>query len=209
MAQITKRVCEELGGVEISCVTVNGEQWFKALEVAKVMGYKCPKNAISFHVIDYTMKFKDLMGKTKGLDNSIISARYINRQGIQKMLLKSNMPAAFTIAQEMGLDVVTKYVRKEIEIVSFVQEFLTTLNIPFEFQKSVLKYRVDLYLPVQKIAIEIDEFGHAGRDPEYEAEREKQIKDHLQCKFIRFDPDEKNFKISHCIANLTHHIFRT
>ena len=208
MNQITKRVCEELGGVEISSVTVDGETWFKAVEAAKVLGYKNPKKSIPSCVDDYIMKFKDLVGKTKGLDASITCARYINRQGIRKMLVKSNTPAAFTIAQQTGLDVVTKYVRKEIEIISVVQVFLTTLNIPFEFQKNVLNYRVDLYLPVQKIAVEIDEFGHADRDAEREAERDKQIASHLQCKFLRFNPDEKGFKISHCIAKLTHHIFR-
>ena len=113
------------------------------------------------------------------------------------------------MSAKSGIKVETRYIRKELEIVGFIQEFLTTLNIPFEFQKTVLRYRVDLFLPMHNIAVEIDEGGHADRDQNYEEQREQQITAYLKCKFLRFNPDEPNFKISRCIATLTHHMFRT
>ena len=208
MSQIVKYACEELGGAEVTCVTVDGEQWFKGSEVATVLGYKKPSSAICTHV-SVKVKLTDLLRrKQKGLEPSLANSSFINRQGIRELVAKSQRPEAFAISAQTGTKVETRYIRKELEIIGFVQEFLTTLNIPFEFQKSVLSYRVDLYLPQQKIAVEIDELGHAGRDPDYEAEREKRITEHLQCKFIRFNPDEANFKMSQCIAKLTHRIFR-
>ncbi len=42
MNLIVKYVNEELKNAEISCPVVPGDPWFKGIEVAKVLGYKCP-----------------------------------------------------------------------------------------------------------------------------------------------------------------------
>ena len=62
-------------------------------------------------------------------------------------------------------------------------------------EHSVLSYRIDLYLPRHKLAIEIYEKGHKVRD-EYEAiERQKAIEIELDCEFIRINPEEKEFDV--------------
>ncbi|MFM7985831.1 MAG: hypothetical protein ACKPKO_41605, partial [Candidatus Fonsibacter sp.] len=94
----------------------------------------------------------------------------------------------------------TRNIRKEKEIISFIQDVLVQMMIPFEFQKNVNDFRIDLYLPDQNIAIEIDENNHAERDPLYEVEREAYIKNKLGCKFLRINPDADNFKLSSCIG---------
>jgi very-short-patch-repair endonuclease len=83
----------------------------------------------------------------------------------------------------LGIKEETRYLRKEIEIVVFIQEMLTQVMIPFEFQKSVANYRIDLYLPSLKLAIEIDENNHADRDPSYEQARQERIQEELGCWF--------------------------
>lgn len=207
--RLVKRVCEELGGAEIYCVLIGGEPWYKAVEVQTLLGYKTRKFTLHAYVDDGDKaKFKDLVGSSKGLDGSVVNVIFINRSGVKQIVAKSSKPDSVNVARSMGLDVRTKYLRKETEILSFVQEFLTTLNIPFEFQKSVLRYKIDLYLPEQRLAIEIDEFGHSDRDVDYETTREREIIEKINCAFVRFNPDEPNFKISKCIAQLTHHVFR-
>ena len=62
-------------------------------------------------------------------------------------------------------------------------------------QFSVGKYRIDLYFPGYKLAIECDEFDHRDRDIEYKIERQKHIKKLLNCTFVRFNPDAKDFYI--------------
>lgn len=64
------------------------------------------------------------------------------------------------------------------------------------------KYKIDLYLPDLKIAVECDEAGHEGRDIWDEDFRQKEIEAKLQCRFIRFNPDEANFNIGNVINEL-------
>ena len=60
-------------------------------------------------------------------------------------------------------------------------------------QHSVLGYRLDLYFPKHKLAIEVDEKGHTGRDKRKEIERQETIEKEHGCKFIRINPDENNY----------------
>ena len=93
---------------------------------------------------------------------------YINEAGVRRLVVKSQKPQASKLARELGIKEETRYLRKEIEIVAFLQEILTQVMIPFEFQKTVANYRVGLCLPKQRLAIEIDENNRADRDPSYE-----------------------------------------
>ena len=71
-------------------------------------------------------------------------------------------------------------------------------------QQSVLGYRIDPYFHNYKLAIEIDELGHSDRNIDYEIERQKITEEKLGCKFIRINPDEKDFNI----FNATNKIYR-
>ena len=129
---------------------------------------------------------------------------YINETGLSALVIKSQLPTASDVATQLGISVETRYVRKETEIVGFVQDVLTQMMVPFEFQKNVNNFRIDLYLPDQKLAIEIDEHNHADRDPSYEKEREMYIKAQLGCKFLRINPDSEGFKLSTCIGRMAY-----
>ena len=63
-------------------------------------------------------------------------------------------------------------------------------------QYSVLSYRIDLYFHKYKLAIEVDELGHADRNLSNEIERQKVLEKELDCVFI---PElilmEKNFNL--------------
>ena len=77
---------------------------------------------------------------------------------------------------------------------------LTKLDTYFKteskiFQHYVLGYRIDMYIPEYKLAIEVDELGHCTRDLKSEIERQKRIEEELGCKFIRIDPSRENFDI--------------
>ena len=52
---------------------------------------------------------------------------------------------------------------------------------------------VDFYFPKYKLAIEIDELGHADRDPVKKNKRQTEITKYLDCKFIGINPDKKDF----------------
>ena len=73
-------------------------------------------------------------------------------------------------------------------------------------QYSVLGYRIDLYFHKHKLAIEVDELGHADRNLSNETERQKALEKELDCVPIRINPDEKNFNIFKEINKIHRHI---
>ena len=73
-------------------------------------------------------------------------------------------------------------------------------------QYSVLGYRLDLYFPKYKLAIEVDELGHINGNINNEIERQKALEKELNCIFIRINPDEKDFNIFKKINKIYRHI---
>ena len=60
-------------------------------------------------------------------------------------------------------------------------------------QFSIGSYRIDLYFPEQNLATECDKHDHQDRDINYEIRRQKFIEDHINCKFIHYNPNAKDF----------------
>ena len=58
-------------------------------------------------------------------------------------------------------------------------------------QYSVLGYRIDFYFHKHKLAIEVDELRHAGRNLSNETEKQKALEKELDCIVIRTNPDEE------------------
>ena len=54
---------------------------------------------------------------------------------------------------------------------------------------------IDFYFRKYKLAIEVDELGHKNRDQTKENKTQKDLKQYLDCKFIRINPDEENFDV--------------
>ena len=73
-------------------------------------------------------------------------------------------------------------------------------------QYSVLDYRIDLYFHEYKLAIAVDELGHADRNFSDEIERQKALEKELDCVFIRINPDKENFNIFEEINKIHRHI---
>ena len=68
------------------------------------------------------------------------------------------------------------------------QSVLTKLDGYFKtegklFQHNILGYRIDLYVPKYKLAIEVDELGHCTREIKSEIESQNKIEKELDCKF--------------------------
>ena len=201
-------VSTQEGNAKIKCVRICGIDWYNAKQLTSVLGYKNTNQAIRTNVYDDDQKTLSDIISVKLKDYNEGASIYINHRGLKSLITKSNKPASIEIARQFGIDVETKYLRKEIEIVSFVQQFLTSLHIPFEFQKAVGSYKIDLYLPDQRLAVEIDEFGHIRRCPIYEQQREQYITKALNCVFLRINPDDNKFNIATCLADITRYIIK-
>jgi very-short-patch-repair endonuclease len=205
------------GDNKVHQVSLDGTPWFKGKDVAILLGYANTNRAIMDHVdIDDKRQLCEVCSSALvvGAQRNKMKTIYINEAGVRRLVIKSQKPQASELAKQLGIKEETRYVRKEIEIVGFIQELLTEMMVPFEFQKRVASYRIDLYLPSQKLAIEIDENNHADRDPSYEQAREKRIQEELGCKFLRINLDAIDFKLSSFVGRImreiihgTHHVF--
>ena len=94
-----------------------------------------------------------------------------------------------------------------------VQAFLESIKDAFkgedmQTQYSILGYRIDLYFHKHKLAIEVDELGHADRNLSNKIERQKVLEKELDCVFIRINPGE-NFNIFKEINKIHRHIKRS
>ena len=199
-------------GFKVHQVSLDGTPWFRGNDVAIILGYSRPRNAIKDHVDeDDRRQFCEVCSSAQagGVQPNDMKAMYINESGVKRLVVKSQKPQASELAKTLGIKEETRYLRKEIEIVGFLQDILTQMMIPFEFQKRVANYRIDLYLPSQKLAIEIDENNHADRDPSYEQEREECVQEELGCKFLRINPDASDFKLSSCVGRIMREILHT
>ena len=66
-----------------------------------------------------------------------------------------------------------------------------------------------IYIFKHKLAIEIDENGRKDRNFDYEIKRQKAIEKELDCKFIRINPDEKDFDMDIHISKIHNHIVKS
>ena len=69
-------------------------------------------------------------------------------------------------------------------------------------QFSCGQFRIDLYFPDQKVALECDEHDHIRYDSEAEADRQRFIEAQLCCVFVRYNPQAKDFSVFALIARL-------
>ena len=73
-------------------------------------------------------------------------------------------------------------------------------------QYSFLSYKTDLYFPEHELAIEFNEKGHKDRNIDCAIKRKKSIEKELDCKFIRINPDGKDFDVYVEIDKIYNHI---
>jgi prophage antirepressor-like protein len=172
--------------------------YYCAKDVAKALGYTNPREGVRNHVLkEDRIKLQDLLDsdEAQSITYQARTSTYITEKSVKRLLLNSQMPNSMQMAKDLGIEVDTKYIRKEPEIVKYLQTFLDEMQVATHFQKTVGRYRIDLYLPDYKIAFEVDEFNHRDRDPKQERCREEFIRRALGCDFIRVDPDAPDFDI--------------
>ena len=198
--------------VELKVVTVYGKPWTRAKEVCKALEYnKKTAHVIRAHVSvqNYAQKYDLTSVLTAGTpvnwpSDSRTDDYYLNEEGIRELVLKSKQPKAADLAEHPGINVHKhKYTSKENESIEIIMK--TFHGEKMERQFKIGNYRIDLYLPEHKIAVECDEFDHVGRDINYEIFRQKFIEEQLQCTFVRYNPDDKDFDM----ALVLNKIYRT
>jgi len=89
-----------LGGATISCLIVEGDPYFKGIEVARVLGYENAKSAVYKHVpLKFKHKFGFLLSKLRVSVADTLSmgdqeTQWISEAGLYKLVFKSKLKSA-------------------------------------------------------------------------------------------------------------------
>ena len=202
---------------EIKVIYENNILWCKAINICTYLLYKITSSDMPIRKLISTINVKkegDFL--IKAIKNSR-ETKYINKQGITELLLKSQKPPEklLKVANVFDIKLTTlEPIHKDslnIKVLSKEQQTLGNIIQAFNgesflLQHTVGKYKIDLYMPDYKLAIECDEYGHSDRNKEYEQTRENYIKNKLECVFIRFNPDAPDFNIFNVINKMYNHI---
>ena len=205
-----------LNDIKLKIVMINGRHWCRGKEVCRALQY----NRQSAHIIrkhcsaENICKKQDLVKSVAATDlvewpkDSNKTDLYINVNGLYELLVKSKQPQSTLLAKNVGINVHEhKYISKESDSISIIMDTFDGEEMTRQYQ--IGNYRIDLYFPSYKLAIECDEFGHQDRDVIYEIKRQKYIEEQLQCKFIRYNPDAKNFAITRVLNKIIKTIYVT
>ena len=174
-------------GLAIKTVeTPNGEEWFKADDVCKALGYASTKHAL--------VKKKSL--------NSLIEEYELEmepgfkKEGQQPYVSKESVCLLVSKCKNIAAEMIDRFDLRDKHINSIITVFE---HERFETRFNIGSYRIDLYFLDRKLAIECDK---GNRSQSEETARQQYIKNVLSCKFIRFNPDEKNFDILKVIGRI-------
>jgi prophage antirepressor-like protein len=102
---IVKCKIAELGDQEVDSVTVNCQQWIKARNVARILGYTDTEQAIRTHVSDNDKQSLEQLIAVTGLRGYSRKSTFINSAGLRQLVVKSNLPNATQVTKALGMDV--------------------------------------------------------------------------------------------------------
>jgi prophage antirepressor-like protein len=159
MSPIVKYACEELGGAEISCLMVKGDPWFCGIEVASVLGYARPSEAISDHVpLKFKQKLCILLKSSKIansaiLDGTDVKTYWISEAGLYRLVFKSKLKSAQLFTDWVCAEVLPsirktgsystyRYSRNESELGTTKQERWKTVRELAIGKEDDLHYRI-------------------------------------------------------------------
>ena len=174
--------------------------WINLSQFSKLLDIKNFSTSITNYPEIY---FKKIKIKTiSGLQ----SAKYINIDGLKRLISSSNSNKKIEISKELDFNIYDNSIIKiEAETINFIKKCFKDEEMITQY--SILDYRIDLYFPKYKLAIECDEKAHKNKINK-DIKRENDIKEVLNCTFIRYEPEEKDFCISNVISSIYKHIIQ-
>ena len=99
---------------------------------------------------------------------------FVNLDGAIYIATNSKKPQVLGLAKALGINIhKQKFLSKEQETISIIMQVFKGIKMIDQY--TVGHYRIDLYFPEHKIAVECDELGHKDRDIDYEVKRQKLI----------------------------------
>jgi len=179
-------------------------------DIGNILKIKKPRSTISnFSIEDVVSDFDRekyqiiTYQKYRNTYRKNIIVLLLTKRGLTNLLTKNRSPSACDLARFFNINVYEhRFAPVETTTIKLIQDTFAGENMITQYQ--VNNYKIDLYFPTHKIAIECDERNHNDRNPEYENNRENEIINSLNCTFIRYNPNAAGFSI----GNILNQIYR-
>lgn len=169
---------------QVRRLIIKNQIYFVGKDVAEILGYSVPRDAIIRHCKNYIKK----KVKTNGGEQLM---QIIPKEDVYILISKCKTLShneKLKLIKEWNLEekVLVVETREEIDFKNALIETLKPMNIEIEFQKNIFngKYKIDFYIPKYNIAIEYDEYEHKYKKQQ-DKFRQEEIEKLLDCKFIR------------------------
>ena len=149
---------------------------------------------------DVLRTIRTLIKRNPETEKYFIKSSYIASNGKSNPMYQLSSEGENILHQKFQFNI--RSARFEYKMLNEICDFLDLLNIAYEKQYPILKYRIDLYIPQFNVAIEYDEKEHEQKR-EYDYRRQKEIEQVTGFKFFRIKEDET---VGTVIAKITKQI---
>ena len=166
-----------------------GTLWLNEKHIEEKLGHKNLPVTTKKYYQPYKKHRYELVNEPKKQPNR----RFLRSDLALKITMNCRTDESCNLKRNLGFRLHDVINTKEQTVLESIKDVFEGENM--QTQYGVLGYRIDLYFHKYKLAIEVDEFGHADRNLSDEIERQKALKKEFDCAFIRFNTDEKNFNI--------------
>ena len=177
-----------------------GRLWFNEKNIEEKLGHKNLPAITNKYDQEYEKFRYELVNEPKYQPNR----RFLHNDLALKVIMACQTDESCNLKRNLGFTLHDVINTKEQTALKSIKDAFEGEDM--QTQYSVLGYRIDLYFHKYKLAIEVDELGHADRNLSNEIERQKALEKELNCVFIRINPDEKNFNIFREINKIHRHI---
>ena len=178
----------------------NNVLWLNEKHIEEKLGHKTLADITNKYDQMYKNHRHELLNNPKKQSNR----RFLRSDLALKIIMNCRTDELCNLKRKLGFKLHDVINTKEQAVLKSIKDAFKREDM--QTQYSALGYRFDLYFYKYKLAIEVDELGHADRNLSDEIERQKALEKELDCVFIRTNPDEENFNISRKINKINKHI---
>ena len=129
--------------------------------------------------------------------------RFIRVELVLKIIMNCRTDESCNLKRNLGFTLHDVINTKEPAVINSIKDAFEGEDM--QTQYSVLSYTIDIYFHKYKLAIEVDELGHADRYVINEIEKQRALERELNFVFIRIHPDAPNFNIFREINKIHRH----
>ena len=201
MVNITKETYEN-NDIEVITDNLN-RLWLNQKHIEEQLGLK----NISSITNKYYEEYKKCKCEMIDEPNKQPPRRFLRNDLPLKIIMSCRTNESCSFKRNLGFRLHEVINTKEQTVINSIKDVFEGEDM--QTQYTVIGYRIDLYFHEYKLAIEVDELGHADRNVNNEIERQRALERELNCVFIRIDPDAPDFNIFREINKIHRYIKRS